>query len=539
LIYSLSLENSEAKMKNFLKFSGVILTLLIVLLVVALMWATSRLAKDDPAVIRPSYKNYEMGKGAADGSLKPNAVGYIVDSAGRGRIMPPMPAEKPMDIHTSANQEHNMSLRSCFWPGPRARNGVFTNDANSFSLENQFPDTGTTYIPTALKLPEGAKLIVQGDFPYMRHWNFNIYNSRGEPLDSLNDIDIQPDEGSKNPFRPGVRRDTKNRKYTFTILNGKPPLPRPANTLYTHADAGSEVFMWMRNYVPDQSINYLGGVALPRVSMVLADGKKLEGDAACQASNSPMRGKQLPSSVDERAWVLLTHLPWVDTNNVGAKDVEARPLQAFFSRRQVVTDLFFPLFSARQSKLVGGWWSNKATRYGYTYLSRNYGRVYLMTAKLPRTPKNWHGENDNPEIYDMRYTSVCTGGSLTAASTTDCIYDEQLAASTDGSGRYALVISRQEDRPVNATTSCGVAWIDMGNGDGMVSGSPNFVSLINRHTQVHANFKQSWFSVTQPGHEKEAMGDYLPYVLNLKEKSRFEALGCPVNKSKLWAMLPK
>ena len=38
---------------------------------------------------------------------------------------------------------------------------------------------------------------------------------------------------------------------------------------------------------------------------------------------------------------------------------------------------------------------------------------------------------------------------------------------------------------------------------------------------------------------KTSMGDYLPYVLNLKEKARFKALGCPVDKSKLWAMLPK
>ncbi len=526
-------------MKKFLKILAAIMICLIALTAAALMWATARLAHDDTQIQRPSYKQYEMGQGAADGSAQPNEVGYVLDSAGRGRIVPPMPPEKPMDVHTAANQKFNMSLRSCFWPGPRARNGVFTNDANSFSLENQFPDTATTYIPTAFKLPEGAKLVIQGDFPHMRHWNFNTYNPRGEPQDALNDVDIAPDAGSVNPFLPGVSRDAKNRRYTFTIVNGKPVSPRPPNTLYTNADPDREVFMWMRNYVPDHSADYLGSVGLPTVTMTTADGRKLEGDAACEASNTPMRGKQLPSSVDGRAWVLLTHLPWIDSANVGAKDVEARPLQAFFNRKQVVADLFFPWFSAANPEQVGGWWSNKVTRYGYTYLSRNFGQVYVMTAKLPRTPKNWHGENENPAQYDMRYASICTGGSLTAASTPDCIYDEQLAASTDASGRYALVISRQEDRPTNAQASCGVAWIDMGNGDGMVSGSPNFASLINRHTQVHSDFKQSWFAVTQPGTEKEAMGEYLPYVLNLKEKSRFEALGCPVDKTKLWSMLPK
>ena len=526
-------------MKKTLKILIVIIFSLLVLAAAAILWATAKLATDAPGIERPHFSRFELGDGAADGTAKPNETGFVVDSTGKGRVVPPMPPEKPMDIHTAENYKKNLALRSCFWPGPRARNGVFTNDANSFSWENQFPDTATTYIPTAFKLPSGAKLVVQGEFPHMRHWNFNTYNPRGEPQDALNDVEINPDPGSVNPFMVGVPRDWSKRRYTFTVVNGKPASPRPANTLYTNAEAGNEVFMWMRNYVPDHSADYLGGVGLPKVTMVLADGKRLEDDAACEASNTPMRGKQLPSSVDGRAWVLLTHLPWIDTENVGAKDVEARPLQAFFNRKQVVTDLFFPGLTPKEPEQLGGWWSNKVTRYGYTFLSRNFGQVYVMTAKLPRTPKNWHGEKENTADFDMRYFSICTGGSLTAASTPDCIYDEQLAASVDSNGRYALVISRQEDRPSNATEPCGVAWIDIGNGDGMVSGSPNFASVINRHTQVNADFKNSWFAVAKTGTEKEAMGDYLPYVLNLNVKARFEALGCPVDKSKLWDMLPK
>jgi hypothetical protein len=79
----------------------------------------------------------------------------------------------------------------------------------------------------------------------------------------------------------------------------------------------------------------------------------------------------------------------------------------------------------------------------------------------------------------------------------------------------------------------------MGNGDGMVSGSSEFAMVINRHTQVNDQFKQSWFAVAKPGTEQQVMGDYLPYVLNLKETARFESLGCPVDKSKLRSMLPQ
>ena len=524
-------------MQKILKIAGAVVVLFIVLVIAAVIWATSRLAKDDPTIVRPQFTSFEMGRGAADGSPKPTETGYVVDSAGRGRIVPPMPPEKPMDIHTASNYQKNLTLRSCFWPGPRARNGVFTNDANTFSMENQFPDTATTYIPTAFKLPEGGKLIVKGEFPRMRHWNFNTYNPRGEPQDALNDVEIQPDTGSVNPFLPGVPRNAKDRRYTFTIVSGKPATPRPPNTLYTYADAGKEVFLWMRNYVPDHSADYLGGVNLPTVDLQTADGTVIQAEAACEASNSPMRGKQLPSSVDARAWVVLTNLPWIDTANVGANNAEVHNLKAFFNRQQVVLNMFFPFVSTPHPEQIGGWWSNKVTRYGYTTLSRNFGTVYVMTAKMPNTPKNWHGENENPKDFDMRYQSICTAGSLTAAVTPDCIYDEQLSSTVDSSGRYAVVISQQQDRPKNATAQCGVAWIDMGNGDGMVSGSPNYASVINRHTQVHSDFKHSWFAVTKPGSEKQDMGDYLPYVINMKEKARFEELGCPVDKTKLWAKL--
>jgi hypothetical protein len=33
------------------------------------------------------------------------------------------------------------------------------------------------------------------------------------------------------------------------------------------------------------------------------------------------------------------------------------------------------------------------------------------------------------------------------------------------------------------------------------------------------------------------MGDYLPYVINMHDKARFEALGCPVDTAKIAAMV--
>lgn len=501
-------------------------------------WANWRLSHDDPAIERLEFASFEMGKGVPDGSAPPAPDGYRVDSAGRGHILPPLPAERAMDVHTARNQQSDFALRSCFWPRPRARSGVFTNDTASVALENQLPDTATTYIPVAFKLPEGAELVIKGEFPFMRHWNLNTYDSRGEPLDALSDIEIEPDAGSLNPFRAGVARTTEARRYTIRVVSGAPPEQRPANTLYTYAPAGRQSYVWMRNYVPDGSIDYLGGVGLPEVELQLANGDILTGEAACRATDAPMRGRQLPTSVDPRAWVLLTHLPWVDSDNIGATREPVRPLQAFFNRPQVMADLFAPWLSSRTPKVAGGWWSNRATRYGYLYLSRNYGAVYVVTARMPVTPRTWAGATENTPNADMGYMSLCTTGAPAAGTTVDCLYDEQIAQSVDESGRFAVVISQGRDRPTNATAKCGVQWMEFGNGDGFPSGSPNFAALINRHTQVRGDFQHSWFGVDRPGEERAAMGDYLPHVLNLGDKQRFEALGCPVDRRALYERLP-
>lgn len=525
--------------RRLFKFVGGVLVLLLALGLAAWGWATYQLSKDAPKTPRPTFSHFEMGAGAADGSKPPAKDGVSVDSAGRGWVLPPMPAEKPMDIHTAANNKNDLNIKTCFWPGPRARNGVYTNDGNSPAFENQLPDTATTYVPTAFKIPEGGKLIVKGQFPHMRHWNFNTYNDKGLPQDSLTDIDMVADAGSSNPFLPGVSRDTKERNFTFTILNGQPVSPRPNNTLYTNTAADKETYIWIRNYVPDHSANYTGGVQLPSVQLQLANGRILSEVETCEATRTPARGRQLANTVDPRAWVILTHLPWVDTANVGAVNAPAVPFKAFFNRQQVVADLFFPILSSGNPEAVGGWWSNKASRYGYVYTSRNFGKVYAMTGKLPNTPKTWARGNENIANFDMRYMSVCASGSPVAGLTTDCVYDEQLASTADSQQNFTVIVSRQEDRPSNATEKCGVVWLDMGNGDGMINGSTEYGALIVRHTTVNANFKHSWFGVPKPGMEKEAMGDYLPYLLNLKTKENFEALGCPVDKSKILAMRPQ
>jgi hypothetical protein len=100
-----------------------------------------------------------------------------------------------------------------------------------------------------------------------------------------------------------------------------------------------------------------------------------------------------------------------------------------------------------------------------------------------------------------------------------------------------VVVTRGPDRPTNATDKCGVAWMEWGNGDGIPGGSQQYGAIINRHTHVNPKFANSWFAVKKPGSEREALGDYLPQLVNLHAKERFEALGCPVDVAKIDAMI--
>jgi hypothetical protein len=139
----------------------------------------------------------------------------------------------------------------------------------------------------------------------------------------------------------------------------------------------------------------------------------------------------------------------------------------------------------------------------------------------------------------MRYWSLCTSTAPPVGNTVDCVTDENVRPILDPRGNYSVVVSRAIDRPANAIEKCGVTWMEYGNGDGVPGGSKDFGAVINRHTLVNPKFQNSWFSVKKVRGEAEALGPYLPHVINLHEKARFEALGCPVDTAKFTAMLKR
>lgn len=522
-------------MRTVLKVTFGIVIGLVLLASVTLLWVQS-LVRDEGQEGRPAYGTYTWPEPTTPprGGPAPRRDGYVVGTRGTSIFLAPMPPVRRWDINTAQNIAHNGAIRSCFFPSGKGRSGLYSTDPDDFSIDNQFPDTGTTYGLTSFKLPEGAKIVLQGRFPHLRHWNFVTYTANGEPRDVLNDDAIDPLPGNFNPFRAGTPRDVEERAYAIAIVNGDPPAQRPANTLYTRVPADTMVTLYMRNYVPDLSIDWTGGVGVPEMALHLADGRVLKGDDACAATNTEMRGRQLGLTVKASTWLALNRLPWMNADRTPARPFDVTSFKRFYNRPHEMLGNFFPLlpsdFLARDA---GGYFSNAATRYGLVYVSQSFGKVYLVRGKFPSTPQTWDGQATPMDTTaDMRYWSLCSASSPPVGMTPDCVYDEVVRPVLDAHGYYNVVVSRATERPANATEKCGVVWMELGNGDGVPGGSADFGALINRHTQVNPTFSHSWFAVTKPGTEAESMGEYLPKVHNLHNKARFESLGCPVDLSK-------
>ncbi|MDT8992292.1 hypothetical protein RQP54_15575 [Curvibacter sp. APW13] len=520
------------------------LAALAVLAIGVVLWMQT-LARDAGPQGRPTYGPYAWSgpgnKGQAPtprGGPVPREDGYVMGSQGFDAILPPMPPQRVTDVVRAENAARWVAIKTCFWPGPKLRTGFYTTDPDDYGLENQIPDIGNTFSTAWFRIPAGARIVMTGQFPHLRHWSFVTYTENGTPRDDITDLNMLPDSGSVNPFLPGVRRDAPNRRYTVTIENGAPPAQRPANTVYTLAEPGTPIGMHMRNYIPDQGTDWTGGVGLPEVELHLADGTVLRGEEACAATDAPRRGKQVPIVVSKKLWLALNSLPWRPADRTPAKDFDVTTMVRFYNREHLILDTFFPAIPNNWLAVEkGGFWSNPVTRYGYTYLSQAYGQVYVARAKMPSTPSTFanQGEPLNTQA-DMRYWSLCTSTSPAIGNVVDCVHDENVRPHLDRAGFFNVVVSRAPDRPANATEQCGVVWMEYGNGDGIPGGSQDFGVLINRHTLVNPGFAQTWFNVKEVGSEAKVMGPYLPTVINLRTRQKFEALGCPVDTSKLATM---
>ena len=429
------------------------------------------------------------------------ALAAITAAATGALAAPAVAIQQPSTATTKAGPS------TCFWAGPVTR------------LQNNFayPDSGAAYWAARYTPPAGAQLTLKGSFPHARYLSLNAYRADASPSDVLTDTKIRPDAGATNPFGAGARRDAAKRGYTVRLLPQQPPADpaaREANTIYT-GDAGSIQTLVMRIYVPDKGKDITGGVGLPAVSMRLADGSVLTGQALCDAVKSA--GLPPVTTLNAATYSSLRNQPG---KPVGFPALPTPRWDASYNQPYNLGCSYQGTCGGTPERRIGQY-ANLDNAYVSAYVSRQLGKVLVLRGKLPTTPKTWNGDA-RMGTGQLRYWSICQNESLATTVTPDCLFDEQLKV--DRKGFFTIVTSRPEDRPANATVKCGVnylPWPRRGDGAGHLDDG----RLLLRNMLPEAGFAQAIQNTKAPGDEAKVMGAFFPKS-TYTSKATFEKRGC-------------
>lgn len=458
------------------------------------------------------------------------------------------------------------------------------------SLHFLGPDNHVTYIKTFFVAPFGTRLLVEGEFPRARFMDYQILepfdpvfpttSGMGAPEVPIVDVDIDPDPGHTNPFRPGADRTASKRSYriSFDLMMGNavdlnpeamkaPAYRAPGNHRVGGPFASSGPMgdgdiiastLWLRYYAPDKASGPLGGVGLPRLTMQLPTGEtfwlKPDFTLAVQRQTTAVPGHETPPL--EPPDMLGRPVGWGKMFGFWLTFAEGigYPLSlpwGFLPKEWVggyITKRDRCLFGRGAEMAPPGNHEPSASGCSYvTYLYRvmmlGEGKLYALTGRLPETPRTRMGERIATQG-QARYWSIChTGngeGKKYPSLLYGCLMDDEVTV--DPTGDYVIAASRRGERPANARAECGVTWQDFG-----LESRQNFtlrwMSVIpGDHLPEHAPHQNlvpwrtgAW---SQPGFDpgimarnshEGTMGPYQPMV-HYFTKEQFEDLGCPVRK---------
>jgi hypothetical protein len=183
-----------------------------------------------------------------------------------------------------------------------------------------------------------------------------------------------------------------------------------------------------------------------------------------------------------------------------------------------------PRPDARKSE--GGFYPNLDNQYIRTILNRRLGKVFVLRAKAPTTPKTFNGE-PRMGAGDLRYWSWCSNQGFANTRVNACVYDEHVPVGPDG--YYTLVVSRVADRPRNARAECGVAWLPMAD-DGDGAGDDDVTVLQLRHMLGAGSFGNAVQNVQSHGSMAKDMGEYYPRGRYMSTSAFETAVPCQIEK---------
>ena len=426
--------------------------------------------------------------------------------------------------------EESPLLTDCMWQNSfNSKSGTGEDPLNI-----AFPDTHVNYWSSEFVVPKGAKVSIDGDYPYARHFSLVSYTSEGLRVNSLLDTAIEPNAGSVNPFVWKNNRLGKERAYSAQLKLDDLPTNPEKNTLYTPKTLDNKVALLYRVYVPNKNMNEKGNVSFPRFKVELENGEIKKGQAACDALQAKQTPIQKTTTISLEASLSLFNQQLYDGFPAQKEPTWYKAFSGVDNIKCIYK--FDPISKKPISQCEGqpvtpklNYWATPDNEYVFAMTSRRLGKVIELKGKVPLTPKTY---DNNPfaESYQTRYWSMCTNELITTA-TNACIYDEQIKK-VDRDGLYTIISSLPEDRPVNATEECGVHFLPLsprGSGyvaeDGKAAGHPDLGIFIMRNLLPEPDFYPVVQNVKAWGTEKEIMGDHLPSI-KYTSKEDFEAKGC-------------
>lgn len=395
--------------------------------------------------------------------------------------------------------------RTCFWLRGPVSADPYVNIA--------YPDANTFYWSASFSMPEGARLTLEGTFPHARYMSFISYDAGGRPFEALADYLIAPNPGSTNPFLPGADRAAAAREYAVEVLDAPTDermtegyeLPGVQRQTLRAAKYGKgQQTILYRIYANDLDAPVTGGVGLPEPVLTLASGQVLRGAEACAALASDQ-----PPQINATA----LGLPLSQYRDLIAQPGKpdtwpAQPNPAWYIQldRPSLLGIFTGQINPEARRSEGGFYPNPDNNYVRTIVNLRHGKVIVLRAKAPITPRTHNGDRIMGSG-QVRYWSVCSNQGFANTRVNDCLYDEEIPV--DRSGYFTVIFSKAKDRPRNARSECGLQWLPIAeDGDGAVDPDAGVVQI--RHLLAKPDFANAIQKIPTDAQIGEVMGEYAP-----------------------------